>query len=179
MKYIVVVLTALTSCLETAKVKNGVAYEASDGLILTQDSLTYEQLFQRLDRSETALISNIEPSKKEKSTSKTSATIPSFQIPEITLRSTDSDSLKPEPKTTPEEINEVLQANEPTLTETFSTDIKPVNLKDSVLPLIKPDLDTIWTKIDNGDTEFLEMDTTSHNRKKKKFLFFKNKGEGL
>lgn len=171
MKYILLLLSALTSCLDSLKVKNGIAYEASEGLTLAKDSANYDKLFQRLERSEADFFLTIKPTKPEPVIKKTHR-VPLTQIQVNDYRNIDEVTSKPMIQKVANENKDVVLIKEPNLDEPIRNEIKPIIIKDSVLPLIKPAIDTIWTKRDTGDTEFQEMDTKK-TKKKKKFLFFK------
>ncbi len=171
MKYILLLLSALTSCLDNLKVKNGIAYEASEGLTLVKDSVNYDKLFQRLERSEADFFLTIKPIKTESKIKKEN----SFLLTQVQVndyRKVTVVTSKPMIQKATNEIKDVILIKEPKFDETIKNEIKPIIIKDSVLPLIKPAIDTIWTKRDTGDTEFQEMDTKK-TKKKKKFLFFK------
>ncbi len=171
MKYILLLLSALTSCLDSLKVKNGIAYEASEGLTLAKDSTNYDQLFQRLERSEADFFLTIKPTKTEPVIKKTHR-IPLTPIQVNDYRNIDVVPLKPMIQKVASENQDVVLIRAPKLDEPIRNEIKPIIIKDSVLPLIKPAIDTVWTKRDLGDTEFQEMDIKK-TKKKKKFLFFK------
>lgn len=174
MKYILLLLSALTSCLDSLKVKNGIAYEASEGLALVKDSANYEQLFQRLARSEADFMLTIKPVKIEPVIKHTD-NILLVPTPVIDHKTINIITAKPAINKATNEIKEVVIFNEPKLEEVVRTEIKPIIIKDTVLPLIKPAIDTIWTKVETGDTEFQEMETSKKTKRRKKFLFFKNK----
>ncbi|GAL86914.1 hypothetical protein MYP_4144 [Sporocytophaga myxococcoides] len=174
MKYILLLLSALTSCLDSLKVKNGIAYEASEGLTLAKDSINYDKLFQRLERSEADFFLTLKPVKTEPQIKKEN----SFLVTQVQVndyRKVTIVASKPIIQKATNEIKDVILIKEPKLDETIKikNEIKPIIIKDSVLPLVKPALDTVWTKIDKGDTEFEEMEYSKKTKKKKKFLFFK------
>ncbi|MBO9700171.1 MAG: hypothetical protein J7604_08155 [Sporocytophaga sp.] len=177
MKYILLLLSALTSCLDSLKVKNGIAYEASEGLVLAKDSINYDKLFQRLARSEADFMLTIKSVKIEP-TIKHSDNILLIQRPTYEIKTVNITTSAPAIKKVKTDIKEVVLSNEPKLDEAVRAEIKPIKpiiIKDTVLPLIKPAMDTIWTKVETGDTEFQEMETTKKTKRRKKFLFFKNK----
>jgi len=174
MKYILLLLSALTSCLDSLKVKNGIAYEASDGLVLTKDSANYDKLFQRLARSEADFMLTIKPVKIEPVIKQTNSILLT-KIQTIDHKTANVITAKPAINKAANGIKEGVLLNEPKLEEVVRTEIKPIIIKDTVLPLIKPAMDTIWTKVETGDTEFQEMETSKKTKKRKKFLFFKNK----